>query len=55
MKKNPIIELNINLDNEDSIFKRNYIVPIYQRAYAWQKDEIERLIDDIFNIKEKKY
>ena len=24
-----------------------YIVPIYQRNYAWESDEIEQLLEDI--------
>ncbi len=34
--------------NLATIFKgNNYIIPIYQRSYAWGKDEIEQLITDI--------
>nr|WP_315520621.1 DUF262 domain-containing HNH endonuclease family protein [uncultured Campylobacter sp.] len=29
------------------IFKSRYLIPIYQRNYAWSKDEIEMLLDDI--------
>lgn len=37
-----------------------YIVPIYQRSYAWEKEEIEQLLNDIFdftdsNDEESKY
>lgn len=32
----------------------NYIIPIYQRNYAWEKTEIEMLIDDISNAIENK-
>ena len=46
MKKNEIIELNIkNLINETD----KYMIPLYQRNYSWDKDEIEQLIDDIYN------
>lgn len=46
MKKNEIIELNIkNLINETD----KYMIPLYQRNYSWGKDEIEQLIDDIYN------
>lgn len=30
-----------------------YIIPIYQRSYAWEKYEIEQLLDDIFDFKDK--
>lgn len=42
----------LNLEN---IFSGvEYIIPIYQRSYAWEKDEIEQLLDDIFDFKDKK-
>lgn len=41
----------LNLEN---IFSGvEYIIPIYQRSYAWEKDEIEQLLDDIFDFKDK--
>ena len=27
-----------------------YIVPIYQRSYAWEKEEIEQFLNDIFDF-----
>lgn len=46
MKNNEIIELNIkNLINDTD----KYMIPLYQRNYSWGKDEIEQLIDDIYN------
>lgn len=30
-----------------------YVVPIYQRNYAWEKDQIEQLLQDIFDVSEK--
>lgn len=33
----------------------SYIIPIYQRAFAWEKEEIEQLIDDIADFKGKNY
>ena len=29
--------------------KYQYTIPIFQRRYAWGKDEIECLLEDIFN------
>ena len=26
-----------------------YVIPIYQRSYAWEKDEIEQLLNDIYD------
>lgn len=31
----------------------SYSVPIYQRSYAWEKDQIEQLINDIYDASDK--
>lgn len=37
------------------IFKSKYIVPLYQRNYAWAQDEIEQLLQDLYeNFKKSK-
>lgn len=47
---NGIKQLTIKeLTNSD-----NYVVPIYQRNYAWGKEEIDLLLDDIWNAFETK-
>ena len=34
--------------NLKSLFlRKKYVIPIYQRSYAWEKYEIEQLIEDI--------
>jgi uncharacterized protein with ParB-like and HNH nuclease domain len=33
----------------------NYVVPIYQRNYAWSELQIEQLIEDILNNKNENY
>lgn len=38
---------NIKKISAFNIFNNNYIIPIYQRNYAWDSDQIEQLIDDI--------
>lgn len=38
--------LRININN---IFNDEYIIPIYQRKYAWENKEIEQLLEDIIN------
>lgn len=30
------------------VFEEKYIVPLYQRNFAWGKDEIERLLQDVY-------
>lgn len=54
-------EINI-LENESNIFSNQdndvYVIPIYQRAFAWGKDQLEQLVIDINNIdltEEKNY
>ena len=32
----------------EEIFKDNYIIPLYQRSFAWREEEIERLLHDIY-------
>lgn len=37
----------------ENVFKETeYVVPIYQRNYAWTKDEIEQLLNDINDVPE---
>ena len=37
----------------ENVFKgMEYVVPIYQRNYAWTKDEIEQLLNDINDVSE---
>lgn len=38
-----------------NIFKYKYIIPIYQRAYAWKDEEITKLLEDIHNSNKKYY
>ena len=41
----------------NNIFNENdkYVVPLYQRAYAWSEDEINQLIEDISGNQSEKY
>ena len=32
-----------------------YIIPLYQRAFAWEDDEIQRLLDDIYDFQTDTY
>lgn len=45
------------IDSEDkTIFEDdNYLIPLYQRAFAWSDKEITQLIDDIYDFEAKKY
>lgn len=40
-----ITNLNKSLEQ---IFQSKYIVPLYQRNYAWDQDEIEQLLQDLY-------
>ncbi|VYS95479.1 DUF262 domain-containing protein [Campylobacter ureolyticus] len=52
MKNNIIESLNIG---ELKLEKLKFIVPLYQREYVWQKEEVETLIDDLKNAKQPYY
>jgi uncharacterized protein with ParB-like and HNH nuclease domain len=40
----------------DKIFNDvKYVIPIYQRNYAWEKDQIEQLIEDIVSFDTTEY
>ncbi|MEE3343551.1 MAG: DUF262 domain-containing HNH endonuclease family protein [Bacilli bacterium] len=45
------------LEKEKSIFDKNmdFIIPIYQRSYEWEEEQIDRLFEDIMDFKEKTY
>lgn len=40
----------LNLLKIQDLFKSNYIIPIYQRDYAWTEKEINQMLDDIFSV-----
>lgn len=47
-KENTITELQVLYDDNSTLFdKSKYIVPLYQRAFAWEDKEIRQLIEDI--------
>lgn len=51
MAQDKVIELKI-FDGEKTLFEQgdNYVIPRYQRAYAWEEKEIIQIIDDINDI-----
>lgn len=51
MESNVVDELRIVEDNQN-IFDINgkYIIPLYQRAFAWKDKHLEQLVDDINDI-----
>lgn len=55
---NEIAELKIADENNATLFSDDsirYVVPLYQRAYAWKEQEITQLIDDICDCGEDNY
>jgi uncharacterized protein with ParB-like and HNH nuclease domain len=40
--------------NLKELFTGNYIIPIYQRDYAWTEKEIKQMLDDIFSVMKSK-
>ena len=47
--------LNINGKNIFSDKSLSYVIPLYQRAFAWEDTEIKQLIEDITDFKENIY
>ena len=47
-ERKTIPELHVLYDDESTLFnKHEYVIPLYQRAFAWEDKEISQLIDDI--------
>lgn len=46
----PLEECSINQIYIDSQEARSYLVPVYQRNYAWEEDEITALIKDVYDM-----
>jgi hypothetical protein len=42
-------------DGKNIFSKCKYIIPLYQRAFAWEDKEIEQMIDDILNFETDNY
>lgn len=40
------------VNNNRTIFSDKYIIPLYQRDYAWEEKQIRQLIEDIDDVKE---
>lgn len=55
MKTSKITTINI-INRQENIFSGDkYIIPLYQRAFAWGAKEIEQMIDDILNFDTENY
>lgn len=53
---NKILPLSILDESNKTIFdKDKYIIPLYQRAFAWSEKEIDQLIDDINDFEADHY
>lgn len=56
MAKNKARNIKIVFAGGKNIFSENkYIIPLYQRAFAWEDKEIEQMIDDILNFEMDNY
>lgn len=42
--------LDPHMWNLENLFKSVYNVPVYQRPYSWDKEQIDTLLDDIFEV-----
>lgn len=52
-KKLPLLERTINDIYCQGQESQTYLIPIYQRNYAWQEDEIHALIKDVYDSMKK--
>jgi len=52
-KQNNEFESTIGIKTLDDLKKFNFIIPIYQRKYAWSETEIEQLIKDLKEFENK--
>lgn len=50
MTNNNIRTIKIAVGDVNIFSKDKYIIPLYQRAFAWEDKEIEQMIDDILNF-----
>ena len=48
-KELPLEEQSIKQIYLDSQGKKTYVIPVYQRNYAWEEDEIATLIKDVYD------
>jgi uncharacterized protein with ParB-like and HNH nuclease domain len=56
MMANNVRNIKIVFAGGKNIFSENkYIIPLYQRAFAWEDKEIEQMIDDILNFETDNY
>ena len=53
MKTNNDYVKTLTINELLNLNKDKYIIPIYQRNYAWGDDEISLLIQDLWNAKNK--
>ena len=51
-KSLPLKEVSIN-DLFNGSTQATYEVPIYQRNFAWEKDEITALVQDVYDASKK--
>ncbi|MNW33014.1 hypothetical protein D3C74_99680 [compost metagenome] len=55
MMVNNVRNIKIVFSGGNIFSKTKYIIPLYQRAFAWEYKEIEQLIDDILNFETDNY
>lgn len=35
--------------NLETVYKQIYVVPVYQRPYSWDKEQVDVLLQDLYN------
>ena len=55
MTNNNISTITVYRGASNIFSTKKYIIPLYQRAFAWEHKEIEQMIDDILNFETDNY
>ena len=50
----PLEERSIYQIYIESLEPKTYVIPIYQRNYAWEENEIQQLVKDVYDSSIKK-
>ena len=52
MINDSVTKLNVINENENIFDSGKYIIPLYQREFAWEEKQLEQLVEDIDSVDE---
>lgn len=55
MINDSVTKLNVINENENIFDSGKYVIPLYQREFAWEEKQLQQLIEDINSIDENDY